>query len=336
MNGQRVIFRCDASPVIGVGHVGRCLSLADAFLAEGYRVVFAVRPGTRETVPPLAEMPVDVIELKGPVAEEALELTAAMDGCDCLVVDHYERSQPFETACRGWARLIIALDDQTGRRHDCDVLSDAGAPSPTVYCGLAPESTRVLTGPDYALVRRSFIARRDRALARRDGRPLRNVLVTFGATDPTNMIPKVLDALRSDAGECRIVVAMSGQSSHLDAVRARVRDRVELVLDGDMPVLLEEADIAIGAGGSNAFERACLGLPSIIFVVADNQCGIAALMAAAGGAIVVADTAGSLLDAFQALRDSSDLRIDMARKAARLIDGRGAGRLVDSVIRIAA
>ncbi|NNJ72969.1 MAG: hypothetical protein HKP09_07285, partial [Enterobacterales bacterium] len=39
--------------------------------------------------------------------------------------------------------------------------------------------------------------------------------------------------------------------------------------------LLAKADIAIGAGGSITWERMFLGLPAIVFTVADNQVDVA-------------------------------------------------------------
>src|SRR3546814_11278725 len=39
----------------------------------------------------------------------------------------------------------------------------------------------------------------------------------------------------------------------------------------DMAALIAEADVAIGAAGSSAWERCCLGLPTILWVLAANQ-----------------------------------------------------------------
>ena len=42
-----------------------------------------------------------------------------------------------------------------------------------------------------------------------------------------------------------------------------------------MAELISKCDLAIGAAGTTAWERCCLGLPSIIITIADNQTAVA-------------------------------------------------------------
>ena len=43
----------------------------------------------------------------------------------------------------------------------------------------------------------------------------------------------------------------------------------------NMAELMLNADLSIGAGGSTSWERCCLGLPTLLFVTANNQIKIA-------------------------------------------------------------
>lgn len=333
------MFRCDASPSIGAGHVIRCLALAEAFVAAGTRTIFAVRTETRAVAPALAVAGVDIADLKGPVAVEAAEMAELAGGhCDFLVIDHYGRNRAFETECRKWVSSIIVLDDQTGRSHDCDILLDSGAPESGVYAKFVPQAARVLAGPDFALLRQVIVSRREEALRRRDGRPAKDLLISFGATDPTNVTGMLLDALDAVAMNLDVTIAISAQAPHLEAIRSKIKARVRLVVDADMPALIAQSDFAVGAAGSSAFERACLGLPSIMLVVADNQSGIATMMAKSGAAIVAkpAEIKTGLLTTIETLRDDTDLRVGMARKAAQLVDGLGGRRVAEAVMVLAA
>jgi len=326
-----VLFRCDASPAIGAGHVSRCLALAEAFAEAGWRVRIVVGAETMGTAPALAKYGDAVRVLGGNESDVAALREQAGEGADLLVVDHYGREAAFEMACRAFARKIFVLDDATGRRHDCDILVDAAAPSAGSYAGLVPAHARLLTGPDYALLGRAFLQQRATALARRDGRPVTTILVACGATDPPNATEAVLDVLAEIAPNASVTVVLASTAPHAARIRARAGGNVRLILDAEnMAGLMANADLTVGAPGTTAFERAALGLPSIQITLAGNQRGVARLMVEAGAAL----DAGALDDGL-ALRLRSLLltlladggaRMQLARAGSRLVDGRGATR----------
>ncbi len=329
---MKAMVRCDASPAIGGGHVTRCLALAEALAEAGWQVDFAGTAGTPDMVPALARSGFPVRVLSG-AGDEAADLAALAGGTvDLLVIDHYGREKQFETACRAFARRILVLDDGTGRDHDCDVLLDAAAPDAAAYAGHVPAAARILAGPAYALLRGAFLECRRDSLARRDGRPVGTILVSFGATDPFNATPLALAALEGLADDITLTVALSSKAPHLEDIRRRLSGRTRLVLDGDMPLLLAEADLAIGAAGASAHERAALGLPSILVIVAENQRGVADTLFQAGAAVDGGGLDGGFPDRLAALARrliaGPEERIRLAEKAAALVDGRGPLRVV--------
>src|SRR5690349_13130244 len=102
---REVVFRTDASVGIGGGHVIRCLALAAAMAAAGWRCRFVVGSETVQAVPALIACGHDVVTLCRPQTEENCELRRALPhGGEVLVVDHYQRGAEFERAAREWAR----------------------------------------------------------------------------------------------------------------------------------------------------------------------------------------------------------------------------------------
>jgi UDP-2,4-diacetamido-2,4,6-trideoxy-beta-L-altropyranose hydrolase len=331
------LFRCDASPVIGAGHVMRCLALAEGLGEAGWRIGFAVGKDTVPTVPTLAASGFRVCVLSDADQEPDTLREQASGRVDLLVVDHYKRDSAFEMSCRSSANKILVLDDTTGRNHDCDILVDAAASGGEFYTGHVPAHARVLAGPAYALMRRSFVAHRKTALARRDGRPVKKILVSCGATDPENATVAVLDALDDIVDDIVVTVVLSSRAPHLKAVRERLRGRMRLLTDvPDMASLMAGADLAIGASGSTAYERAVVGLPSILVTIADNQRGIARQMTEAGaaldGGILDRKLPSRLRALVESLLSDAGLRRRLAQAASALVDGRGALRIAVAML----
>lgn len=333
---MQVVFRADASAALGGGHAMRCLAVARSLEMLGWRCRFAVNTAALETVPRLAGEELEVLDCPAEEEPDALQKRWP-GGVDWLIVDHYGRDAGWEERCRGWARRILVIDDLADRRHDCDVLLDQtlGAERED-YARLLPPKAQFLTGSDYALLRPAFAAARHASLERRSraGKPKR-ILVSLGATDPGNHSLIALKAIAESGLPVAVDVVLGSGAVHRRAVASEIEsmhDGVDLHIDtADMPKLMARADLAIGAAGTSTWERCCLGLPSLMLVVAENQRRIAARVAAAGAARVIADQKHGLVEKIAAaLRDvaaDNTVLAAMSSRAAGICDGRGCERL---------
>jgi UDP-2,4-diacetamido-2,4,6-trideoxy-beta-L-altropyranose hydrolase len=326
-----VIFRCDASPQLGAGHVTRCVALAETFAGFGWRCVFCVGADTTAVFPRLASNEYEVNLTDG---DDAAAVAGAVRGAaseaTIVVVDHYGLDRRFEEQCRSFAGRIVAFEDQDRRVHDCDVLIDAAAVLAAAHASQAPSAARVLNGPAFAVVRSGFLKMRAASLQLRAGGSVENIVVSVGATDPNNITATILDAVRTTGWQTRVTVPIAGKAPHVRTLAAR-RD-VDLVPDpADMAALLATADIAVGAAGVSAYERAVLGIPSVVLHVAENQRGISSLLTNAGAALDAGSPDDGLRDRVASLLagllGDRALRMQMSGSASELIDGRGALRV---------
>lgn len=362
----RVAFRVDASQAMGSGHLMRCLTLADALARGGARCRFllgAQAAPWREAVAARgyavhllspdaaiadgADAPPHAAWLPwGRAADAAATAAALTQPVDWLVVDHYALDATWEAALRPRARHILAIDDLADRAHDCDLLLDHNLQPPGAnrYAGLVPAGARVLLGPRYALLRPAFAALRA-ARGPRDGR-IGRVVVFMGGVDAAGATLIALDALDAAGfvGVATDVIA-GAASPWLGAIRARVAGRAATELHVDTPRVAElfaAADLALGAGGGAALERCCLGLPTLALVVAENQAAGMARLAAAGAARVLplgsdrVATGAALAAALRELAGDPAAVRAMAAAAGAVTDGRGAERVVASLLRAVA
>jgi len=321
----KVAFRTDASAVIGTGHVMRCLALAQELSSRGVRIEFVS-----------SELPAQLSSL---ITDAGYALAGNVPTCDWLVVDHYALGAEWEREQRERAAKIMAIDDLAGRAHDCDLLLDQNVlAADNPYRGSVPAGTRVCLGPRYALLRRAFAAERRRAPARTGA--LRRVFVCFGGSDPRNHTSAALDALRPRAAQLEAVEVVIGAASpHAENVAARCRSLPNAILHhgtDEMPAMLARADLAIGAGGTMTWERACMGVPTIAFGVAENQIpvleGLLRAEYAWGDSSMPepdVERIASWID--RALHSAPQMR-GMAARAAELVDGQGARRIAEALL----
>lgn len=314
-----IVFRCEMSPAAGLGHVMRCLAAAEELAWAGWETVFARTPGA-EALPALQQ------------AGHALGDWPALAG-DWAVFDHYGLGAEAERGARERFGSIAAFEDKPNRMHDADLLVD---PTPDrraeAYASFLPARARFLLGLRAAQIHRRWRAARAAAPATRAG-DVRRIVVSMGATDPGNATARVLSALREACPGMAVDVALAGTAPHLNALQADLRTNETLYVDTpDLPGLMAQADLAIGGAGSSCFERALLGLPSVIVQLADNQSDLVRAFERAGAAVAVPagglNDASFLAKAIKAVVDDEGGRSAMSRAGRALVDGRGAQRLL--------
>lgn len=357
--GVKAVFRADASLLIGTGHVMRCLTLARTLAGIGWTCEFICRRLPGNLIGELCSAGFVVHELAigadpliaeswlgADVQEESSVCRVLFEQLrpDWIVVDHYALDAEWERNQRPYCDRLMVIDDLADRSHECDLLLDQthGRHS-SEYDSRLPAAAMKLCGAEFALLRPEFGALRKVSLARRIQPECKNVLVNMGGTDLHNVTSAVLVALDvADLPEdARIRVVMGGGSPWVELVRdhaLRSRWRTEVIVGAsNMAELMVESDLAIGAAGSTSWERCCLGLPSILIVLADNQKMVAAALTEVGAAFVL-EKGESMDDRLPELVSrfvhQPETHAAMSEAAARLVDGRGAHRVTERMLRM--
>ena len=342
--GPEIGFICEASTRIGGGHVMRCLTLACEMQRRGAIVRFAVNKEAWEVVPSLQRAPFAISTV--PYVPVTPDIWA--DRLSAIVFDSYAIDSHLEIQFRPKASKIIVIDDLANRSHDCDLVIDSNWGRSTAdYFNLVPGHAQILCGPNYSLLRPEFAAMRPASLSQRArGSAVTRILISLGLTDVGAITAKVVNRLLSTQMSFTfdvVIGAMAESLLELEAL-ATIDDRVALHIDPpNMARLMANADVAIGAGGTTSWERCCLGLPTVVVVLADNQRPVAAGLESAGAAAAVYGVADDdlhrLSSTVEALIGDTKARIHMASAASGIADGRGAGRvsaallaLIDSAV----
>jgi UDP-2,4-diacetamido-2,4,6-trideoxy-beta-L-altropyranose hydrolase len=277
-----LIIRADAGPIIGTGHVMRCLALAEAWQDTGGKVFFVSAHNSPSLEARLVNEGMVIIPVPGEAgsvrdAEETARI-AREEGADWVVVDGYHFGAAFQKTLRNAGVSFLFIDDYGHAGHYyADIVLNQN-----IYAGMSfykhhEPYTRFLLGPDYVLIRREFLNRsvRDRTIPE----IARKLLITMGGSDPDNITLRVIEAVRAvDVRGIEVTVVVGGANPHFAQIHDAVNDssRFRLVKNaGNMPELMAWADVAISAGGSTCWELLFMGLPFLLIPIAENQIPIA-------------------------------------------------------------
>jgi UDP-2,4-diacetamido-2,4,6-trideoxy-beta-L-altropyranose hydrolase len=355
-----IVFRTDASLQIGAGHVMRCLTLADALQAVGWQCHFICRPhpghlgalieqrGHTLHWLPLMKTPAINPATTGPAHAHWLGTDAAIDAAqtasilqplhpDWLVVDHYALDATWQTSMRPLTRRILVIDDLADRPHVADLLLDQNLGSTeAAYRPLVPPQCQLLVGARYALLRPEFAALRSICRQRRAlSRPWSTLLVSMGGVDPDNLTGAILDQLGelSFAASLRVDVVLGSTAPWLNSLTDTLKKRpFQATLHAGtrhVARLMADVDLAIGAAGTTAWERCCLGLPTLLYVLADNQHSNGTALASAGAAVLINRASQiDLKHQLTQLRDHPEQCRLMSANAFAVTDGGGLARVV--------
>jgi UDP-2,4-diacetamido-2,4,6-trideoxy-beta-L-altropyranose hydrolase len=340
MSGPTILFVVDAGPAVGGGHVMRSLSLASALTAQGAACRFVSAPAAAAILTAFAaDMP-----QAGAASTSPADLASAAkaETFDAIVFDHYGLSEGDHLAM-AQGKPVLVIDDLADRPLGADIVLDSGpARRAEDYDGLIPEGARLLLGPQHAPVRPEFAELRETALAWR-GEPVGRVLVSLGLTDLDGITGRVVERLRPKVSEVGIDIVLGAEAPSLASLTKIARRDTRIALHIDTPHmarLTAEADVAIGAAGSSAWERCTLGLPTLMLVLAENQRAAAQTLAEREAALVVDAGAPDFEAVFDRalVRITTDaaLRRQLAAASAELCDGLGGPRVAEVFLKLIA
>ncbi|WP_433793154.1 PseG/SpsG family protein [Actinoplanes sp. CA-252034] len=326
-------IRCDAGALTGVGHLVRCVALAEELVGRGVDVHFLSDLGgvawagaqLEQRGLPWHPAPFDEIGLVSAVRRLRL---------DALVVDSYTLPPAHSKAVRAAGTTVLAIVDGDPRGQDADIYVDQN-----LDAVLDVGDVR-LAGLDYALLRSSV--RRLRPLAAPvssfDRTP--KVVAFFGGTDAYRAAPQVARLLSEAAApfDATVVAADASLRAELLAVPAGEGQRFEIIDPTDrLPELLAGADLVVSASGTSTWELLCLGRAAALVQVVDNQIQGYERTVARGYAAGIGRLGAFDDDAVTTLRRlllKPGDRTALAVRGWEAVDGRGVERVADALLRV--
>ena len=335
-----LLIRADANVSMGTGHVMRCLALAQAWQDSGGRSTFAMAESTPSLERRLREEGIEVerLEVSAGTAEDAGETgsIASRKNAEWIVVDGYQFGSAYQSSIKKAGFKLLFMDDHAhAGPYSADLVLNQNLHASRGLYAERDRSTQLLLGPRYAMLRREFRQWRN---WRREIAPVgRKILVTMGGSDPDNLTARVIAAIQQVSNpNLETTVLVGGSNPHLRSMEELIRRQkapMRLLIDtSNISEWMTWADVAVAGAGTTFWEMCFLGLPSLLIALAPNQESVADTAGRMGIACNLGKqgevSAATIAEKLAALLNSENCRMKQSGSGRKLVDGRGAGRVV--------
>jgi len=341
MQAQGLIIRADASAEIGVGHVMRCLALAQAWQNAGGRVTFALHESPQSLGERLCNESCEVVRLgayPGSVLD-ADQTIALAHRCESqtLVLDGSRFDADYQKRIKKAGLRLLLLDDYaTAAHYYADWVWNADLPiRDEMYSGREPW-TQLMLGPKYALLGDEFLHSHpeERIVPEVASR----LLITMGGSDPQNMTVTAMHGLRHlKKSTLQVRVVIGSANPKLDLVTQEVKENiqeVEILCDvKDMAAQMAWADIAIAAVGVTLWELLYMGPAIVCWPRYPADVETVSSLCKVGAALSLGPDADgrAIASAVAGLMSNAGRRQRMCAEGRRIVDGLGAKRVVQAL-----
>lgn len=351
-----VLIRADGNSLIGTGHVMRCLSIADAFKRKDIEVIFATADDSMKSIIEDRGFSCFVLnsdyrnlelDLKNIQFEELITRT------DSIIVDSYYVSKLYFDKLRNLTKTdnsdetitkIIYLDDLAEAVYPVDYLINYNIYADrkkyeSLYYSKEYE-TKFIVGPQYAPLRREFSE--GRIVIKEQ---VKSILVMTGGADTQHTSLGLIKALKEYHSKLTDSIAetcfhfvIGAMSKDYEIILNEVIGINNIVIHKNvknMATLMLNSDIAVSAAGSTLYELCACGVPTITYILADNQVKGERAFRESGAMISIGDIrmnddyTEKIIDSLVDLAQDYEHRKEMSEKQISISDGRGADRIVE-------
>lgn len=338
-----LIIRADANWKIGTGHIMRCLALAQAWQDHGGKAVFITQCDSLALKRRLFDEGFHVVDLQNCYsAKDDLEQTIRVLDLHpgaWLVLDGYHFDSEYQLQIKKIGHPLLVIDDMAHLDHYyADIILNQNIYAEQLDYNCEPY-TKLLLGTRYVLLRREFL--KWQGYKRDIPDVAKKILVTMGGSDPDNVTLKVLKAVENiDILELEVIAVLGPSNQNKDKIRREADSspvNIRLAENHkDMPSLMAWADLAVTAGGSTVWELAFMGVPTLVLILAFNQCKNVKHLEVNGSAINLGLSNNLSTDALNMklgkLISNSEMLTRLVNTSQKLVDGHGAIRVLTNLI----
>ena len=339
-----VFIRCDGGTHIGMGHVVRCLALAN-MLRDYFDVSFVLQETEESVYQWITQQGFRYTTLSRTTDYEmdCTNLLAVLNEKDrntgVVVLDGYHFKTTYQQAIQQLGYKVIAIDDLHSWHHTANaIINHAPDVSPSTYDCEA--HTRLLLGLDYALLRPEIL---DASRSKRIVKQAKSFLISMGAADESNCTAFFAQLLVTQFPHAEVRLLMSSLNPHYTAIQAiaEIHPQIKIYLNlntHELTDALMQTDVVICPASTISIEACAMGCSLITGYTAPNQLGILNGLINHGAAISLGAfqslTETEALNCIRNFSEDINAREKQLKQQRTLIDGKSACRLALSLLEV--
>ncbi len=331
-------FRVDVNRFVATGHIMRSLSLAEAARRLGIHAVFVFSDCNGVEIVKNKGFEVEVLDSNwNNLNTEIDKLLMLIDKrVDVLIVDTYYASKYYLEKLSEKTRVVY-IDDLG--KITCSIFGLV-CYAPYYDCFDYEErfgeyGTHLFLGMDYVPLREEF----GDVLPRKTKKEIKRVLLLSGGADRYHIMKHLVDRL-SHQKRIRIDVICGHYNNDYYEIETLYRNNKWINIYKSVEKIdeyMKNADLAISAGGTTMYELCACGTPTISYSFVDNQIDNVLAFEKLGlmdyaGDIRSVDVFSNITHLFEKNLDYG-LRCERSFKMQRLLDGKGAIRIIEEICR---
>ena len=258
LSKKSILIRTDGYAEIGLGHIYRCLLLANNFIEHDVRFVLSSKSDTGLKKIQESHFNYHIIEENNQIDKLIRDYQ-----CDILINDILDTTEDYIKYCKGLGVRVVNFED----------LGDGAIHADAVINDLYEKKNNYENhywGSDYYCIRDEFL------LAKPAGfnEEVQEVLIIFGGTDPCNLTNRIFNVLKSiPSSRIHYTFILGMGYKYSDELMAAAYDsdlHIDIIRDVKrMTEYMGKADLALSSQGRTMLELASMTVPTIL--LAQNE-----------------------------------------------------------------
>src|SRR3989344_633252 len=245
----------------GWGHLSRCTAIAQAFVAIGSKPKLVVQVDSKS--PTVFEFPTEQLDWRS----DELVLQSILKQSDLIIIDSYlaklEIYQAIVARCSA-----VFIDDYQRLNYPSGTIVNTSLGTKRSHCH-SLQSNLVL-GPRYHPLKKQFWYTNPISIKPK----INSIVLSLGGKDPLEVTGLLIQTIATQYPKILKYVVIGPDFVDSSKIKEMADDYTKIITSastGEMISLFQKCDLAIVSAGQTLLEVACLALPCIAIVVADNQ-----------------------------------------------------------------